>query len=65
MFGGGRWAGSMSVFLATTKSNVQFSVHTKHLVDDMRLWIDGMVWRQSVRRSSNETLLVSTKQLLL
>jgi len=42
VFGGGRWARVLlGVFLAKTKSNVNFTVHTKHLVDDMRLWIDN------------------------
>ena len=42
VFGGGRWARVLlGVFLAKTKSNVNFTVHTKHLVGDMRLWIDN------------------------
>lgn len=42
VFGGGRWARVLlGVFLAKTKSNVNFTVHTKHLVGDMRLWIDS------------------------
>ena len=41
MFGGGRWARVLlGVFLGKTKSNVQFTVHTKHLRDDMCLWIE-------------------------
>lgn len=42
VFGGGRWARVLlGVFLAKTKSNVQFTVHTKHLVGDMRLWVNN------------------------
>tara|TARA_B110001450_G_C17656706_1_gene495565 strand:- start:1719 stop:2939 length:1221 start_codon:yes stop_codon:yes gene_type:complete len=42
VFGGGRWARVLlGVFLAKTKSNVKFTVHTKHLVGDMRLWINN------------------------
>lgn len=42
VFGGGRWARVLlGVFLAKTKLNVNFTVHTKHLVGDMRLWIDN------------------------
>jgi len=42
VFGGGRWARVLiGVFLAKTKSNVKFTVHTKNLVDDMRLWINN------------------------
>lgn len=41
MVGGGRWARVLlGVFLAKTKSSVQFTVHTKHLRDDMCLWVE-------------------------
>ena len=42
VFGGGRWARVLlGIFVVKTKSNVNFTVHTKHLVADMLLWIDN------------------------
>lgn len=42
VFGGGRWARVLiSVFLAKTKPNVIITVHTKNLVNNMRLWINN------------------------
>ena len=42
VFGGGRWARVLlDVFLANTKPDVEFTVHTKHFVGDMRLWINN------------------------
>jgi hypothetical protein len=49
VFGGGRWARVLlGVFLANTKPATVFTVHTKHLVGDIRLWINKNGFRDRV-----------------
>ena len=39
IFGGGRWSKILlDILIKNTKSNIEFSVHTKHLVDEMLQW---------------------------
>tara|TARA_B100000795_G_C22775140_1_gene429683 strand:+ start:75 stop:1286 length:1212 start_codon:yes stop_codon:yes gene_type:complete len=41
VFGGGRWARVLlGVFIVNTNPNIKFTVHTKHLTEVMRRWIN-------------------------
>ena len=62
VFGGGRWARVLlSVFIAKSHPNTKFTVHTKHLVDDMKRWIKKSDFRDNISVTDSDPDFIGSK----